>query len=295
MHGSSSSFAQTIVDAMAAHVAIVDQQGIIVLTNRTWKRFAANNGATAETNLDVGADYLAACRRSSEDMVGISALNGIQRVLAGDLEAFEIEYPCHSPTELRWFIMSATPLLIEGELFGLISHHDVTRLRLTWSAHESERAQADQHKSSVEELESLERLSRGAPTTLTARSFGLVRLSEAMPELFDELVGRYAAVLELALEQRAYKVKHPISTELRILAERLGFSRSGPRDIIDVHTVALRTKLKHGPKVTQVYFEESRVLLLELMGYLVSYYRTYATGPGAPIASPSISVTDPAD
>jgi hypothetical protein len=280
---------------MLAHVAVVDRTGAIVFTNHAWRQFAVENGGTAAHNLGIGANYLAACRTSSDDLSGVSALDGIQRVLSAEVGLFEMEYPCHSPSELRWFIMQATQLAIDGEMYALIVHQDVTRLRISWTAYETERVQATQHASSVHELESLEALSRGAPTTLTARSFGLVRLSEGMPALFTELVDRYAAVLDLAMEQRTYKIRHPISAELRIMAERLGFARSGPRDIIDIHTVALRTKLKHGPKISHAYFEESRVLLLELMGYLVSYYRTYATGPGAPVSNISIPVSDASD
>ena len=56
------------------------------------------------------------------------------------------------------------------------------------------------------------------------------------------------------------------------------YKRQGPRDVIDLHTVALRSKFGRGERVVHAYFEESRVLLLELMGYLASYYRTYAVG-----------------
>jgi hypothetical protein len=31
-------------------------------------------------------------------------------VLSGDLEEFEMEYPCHSPEEPRWFVGRALPL-----------------------------------------------------------------------------------------------------------------------------------------------------------------------------------------
>lgn len=295
MHGNQHLMVQPVLDSLTAHVAIIDRAGIIVLTNRAWNDFARANGGEANPSLGIGADYLQTCRNAQPDLTASSVMDGILSVLAGEVATYEIEYPCHAADELRWFLMQATPLDIDGERHALILHQNVTQLRQGWTADESERTQASQVQSSTDELESLERLSRGAPTTLTARSFGLVRLSEGMPQIFEELVARYASVLDLALEQRTYKVRHPISPELRWMAERLGFSRAGPRDIIDIHTVALRTKLRHGPKVTQAYFEESRALLLELMGYLVSYYRTYATGPGAPTAGVPASQVDSSD
>jgi light-regulated signal transduction histidine kinase (bacteriophytochrome) len=33
----------------------------------------------------------------------------MRKVLSGASESFEMEYPCHAPTELRWFLLQVTP------------------------------------------------------------------------------------------------------------------------------------------------------------------------------------------
>ncbi len=109
----------------------------------------------------------------------------------------------------------------------------------------------------------------------TAQTFGLTSLHVAHPERFDELVQRYGELLDLVLEQRAYKVDHRISQSLRSMAEQLGLLRAGPRDLIEIHTTILKTKSAAAPpQEVQAYAEEGRITLLELMGYLVSYYGT---------------------
>ena len=70
-----------------------------------------------------------------------------------------------------------------------------------------------------------------------------------------------------------------MSEALRELADRLGAVRAGPRDVVDLHTVVLRQRLATATvEQAAAYGEEGRLLLLELMGDLVSYYRGYALG-----------------
>jgi hypothetical protein len=61
---------------------------------------------------------------------------------------------------------------------------------------------------------------------------------------------------------------------------QLGFMRCGPRDAIEIHTNALKLRIKGTPaEKAQAYLEEGRILVVELMGHLVSYYRSFYTTP----------------
>ena len=134
MRGNLLSLAQPVLDAMLAHVAVIDHNGVIVLTNRTWAQFAAANGDSANAKLGIGADYLEACRSASDDLAGISALDGIQRVLAGETELFEMEYPCHSPNEQRWFIGRVNAFPGKGPRNVSIAHENITARKLAEEA-----------------------------------------------------------------------------------------------------------------------------------------------------------------
>src|SRR4051812_19643011 len=125
------------------------------------------------------------------------------------------------------------------------------------------------------ELRSLEQLSAPRAATVTARVFGVESLSSGLADTFRELVQRYAELLDLAVEQRAYKVDHRLSDALRAVADDLGFLNAGPRDIVELHTAALKQRITGVPALkAQAYIDEARVMVLELMGYLVAYYRS---------------------
>ena len=129
------------------------------------------------------------------------------------------------------------------------------------------------------ELDSLDKMAAPPRAAITSRLYGVQPLRESSPKLFDDMVRAYSNLLEMALEQRAYKVDHEVSDKLRALVERLGFLKAGPRDVVDIHSSALRKKVEAAtPQMAQVYLEEGRVRVLECMGYLVSYYRMRSLG-----------------
>jgi len=99
-----------------------------------------------------------------------------------------------------------------------------------------------------------------------------------MPRIFGDLVKRYGKIIDLALEQRQLKTGYDISETLREFSEELGFLKAGPRDVIRVHSIALKERAdKAVSGKTHAYFEEGRFIVLELMGYLVTYYRSHST------------------
>jgi len=117
---------QAALDSLAANIALLDKAGNIIAVNEAWKRFAQENGGAAIAD-SVGVNYLDVCRRAQErdDGEARAALVGIQSVLNGARPNFIIEYPCHSPDEKCWFLMSVTPL--GGERGGaVVAHTNIT-------------------------------------------------------------------------------------------------------------------------------------------------------------------------
>lgn len=123
------------------------------------------------------------------------------------------------------------------------------------------------------EIRLLERLAHPPRAAITAQAFGLKRLSENLPATFNDLVEQYGQLLDQALEKRAYKINRNVADHLRTLSEQLGFLKAGPRDVIELHITTLKRKSKNKTsKIAQAYTEEGRLQVLELMGYLTSYY-----------------------
>lgn len=177
---------------------------------------------------------------------------------------------------------------VDGNLLARSMRYGIERQRLLLELEESR--QREQHE---RELRSLERAVATSGTPATASMFGQAPLREARPAAAGELVQRYADLIDLALEQRTFKVDHDLSGRLRSLAERMGFLRAVPRDVVEVHSVALKSKTNASPsQKNQAFREEAQFMLLELMGHLCSFYRKYSTGTmaGAP-AAPAVTTS----
>lgn len=119
--------AANVIDALTGHVAVLDARGCIVAVNEPWRRFARENGL-ADVRFLVGTSYLAACERAEPDGTDASAdaaQRGIRAVLAGEQDAFSLEYPCHAPHQERWFILRASRLPA-GEGGAVVCHDDIS-------------------------------------------------------------------------------------------------------------------------------------------------------------------------
>jgi PAS domain S-box-containing protein len=119
----------SVLNSLAAHLAVLGPDGTIRFTNQAWKRFAQENGNPRLSAVGPGANYLEICARAVSDGAPDAQviLSGIKDVLEGKRSFFSIEYTCGSPTEQRWFTMNVSPLEgTKGD--AVISHVDITRL-----------------------------------------------------------------------------------------------------------------------------------------------------------------------
>jgi len=134
-------FVSDLLNSLSAHIAVLDTQGVIVAVNGAWRRFARENGGEDKA-FYVGASYLAACEGASQhggNGIAEAMLRGIRELLRGEQESFSVEYPCHSPTEQRWFIANVTRFSHEGATYLVTAHEDITARKLAEDAlHETE-------------------------------------------------------------------------------------------------------------------------------------------------------------
>ena len=115
------------LNALPAHIAVLDANGRIVLVNEAWQRFAARNGGL-DHQIGIGNDYLAVCRHAiarDRDATAQAALDGISAVLDGTRRDFSLEYPCDSPTVQRRFSMRAHALG-RPRHGAVVVHDDIT-------------------------------------------------------------------------------------------------------------------------------------------------------------------------
>jgi len=124
-------FARSTVDALSAHIAILDADGTIIAVNQAWRNFAAANGRVNQM-LNDGTNYLAICDAVTGPDTGEAAAfaAGIRAVLGGTRNHFALEYACHSPDEQRWFIGQVTRFHGSGGAARVVvAHENLTERR----------------------------------------------------------------------------------------------------------------------------------------------------------------------
>lgn len=118
-------FLRSVLDSLSAHVAILDEQGLVIAVNEAWRDFARANDADVDL-VSEGSNYLHACRQAGDEVAARTAENAICAILNGSGECSSLEYPCHSQEKKRWFAMQIKPLLGAGSTKVVVTHEPIT-------------------------------------------------------------------------------------------------------------------------------------------------------------------------
>ena len=146
---------QGTIDALTSHIAVLDKNGIIVKVNAAWREFAEQNSFAAD-NYGIGSSYIEGCTpkkkgdSDNNNSFGSNAAQGIMGVISGKCPLFELEYPCHSPSEIRWFLMRLTCFDAGENLRVVVAHENITARKLALLKREQAE---EQLRRSHEELE----------------------------------------------------------------------------------------------------------------------------------------------
>jgi PAS domain S-box-containing protein len=118
---------EAILNALPAHIALLDSHGLIISMNEAWRQFGGAR-VVQSPGLGIGLNYLENCDRSdgagSAEAHQVAA--GIRAVLAGGTKDFSIEYACPAPAGPRWFLLMVTPLTDNHLPGAVVMHVDIT-------------------------------------------------------------------------------------------------------------------------------------------------------------------------
>lgn len=106
-----SDLADGVIDALTSQICVLDAEGTIIAINRAWSQFRTENSPKGSRS-DIGTNYLDVCQAARGDALDDATAfgAGIRAVLDGEVDYFELEYPCHAPCEERWFLARVSPL-----------------------------------------------------------------------------------------------------------------------------------------------------------------------------------------
>ena len=119
-----------VLDALSAHVAILDHEGRILDTNRAWREFARDSGLPLRPDT-LQVNYLEVCDRAAEngEEKADEVAGGIRSVIRGEVHEFATDYPCHSPDQNRWFFLRAVRIPGSDPAKVVLTHENVTPLK----------------------------------------------------------------------------------------------------------------------------------------------------------------------
>ena len=120
-------FLQAALDALSAHIAILDRSGKIVAVNASWRTWAKEHDA-AWPDAGVGASYIdlwKSCFTTEKEHVE-SLTRSIGALTRGDERAASLEYPAKTNRGPGWFAFSATRFGETAELIA-VEHEDITK------------------------------------------------------------------------------------------------------------------------------------------------------------------------
>ncbi len=127
----SNDFYRAVLDSLEEQFALINPEGRILFVNKSWRHFAHDNGLSYDFDW-IGHNYLSVCKTATHcgdaNVADIAA--GLEAVLSGRIEHFYCEYPCHSPSEQRWFIMRVVPVQHPGISCFVVSHQNITQRKL---------------------------------------------------------------------------------------------------------------------------------------------------------------------
>lgn len=131
-------FARSTVDALSAHIAILDEVGTIIAVNKAWRNYVCPDAMMV--SIEEGSNYLAVCDQS----LGDNRLSkGIRSVIQGKVQQFTFDYDCENNGQKQWFTVRVTRFAGEGPVRVVISHENITPLKQAERAEHEQRGLAE--------------------------------------------------------------------------------------------------------------------------------------------------------
>jgi PAS domain S-box-containing protein len=129
LEGEVEALLRSTLDALSAHIAVLDRTGTIVAVNEAWRSFARATGFVGKEH-GVGMNYLAVCERgarASDDAA--KTAEALRDIIGGRRSGFRMEYPCESPDGLRWFQLRVTRPDATHAPRIVVAHEDITEVK----------------------------------------------------------------------------------------------------------------------------------------------------------------------
>lgn len=238
-------FARETLDSLSSHVAILDEQGLIIGTNKAWRAFEAPAGGGE------GINYLEHCDRAAAggDVAARRCAQGVRSVLAGEADELRFECAFEGAAGRRWFIVWLTRFRGEGDLRIVVARDDVTERKQAEDEVVALNAGLEQRvRQRTLELEAANRDLESANRGLEAFSYSVSHDLRAPLRVVDGyaslLLQDYAADLPPEAQRFLGLVRHGAQRMATLIEDLLRFAQTAQQPL-DMHPVDLATVVAH--------------------------------------------------
>ena len=123
----SRSLLQDSLDAIESYIAVLDESGVIITANQSWKSFGVSGHLFGE-DLAVGMNYLdeldSNLSRNSDATTSIS--QGIRQVIAFEKPEFSCTYSTATTSSTSWLVVRVTRFKSQDPIRVVVAHEDIT-------------------------------------------------------------------------------------------------------------------------------------------------------------------------
>ena len=187
------------LNTLPVSAVILDASGTIVAVNDTWKEFGRRNGLRIPS-WGVGANYLK--YSGGKGLRSTRFVRDLRDLLAGRLDLLTAIYPCHSPSQKRWFSLVGVPFPLDRPTGAALLHVNLTNmLKLPTEGHRqqvktaaSEQGHSEQGHSKAQLQAISDAIERSVSETLSAQVVAMVEGSASSPQHSALLAGDQSLV-----------------------------------------------------------------------------------------------------
>lgn len=145
-------FAHVVLNSLTAHIAILDENGVIIQTNQSWREFAQSNEVGIRPRM-IGLNYLDLCDSATGDSAkGAHEVGqGIRDVIYGKIEVFKLDYSLQTMQREKWFYLRVTRLSGYDPIRVVVSHEEITSRKRAEESLKKREMELEQQKQYLEE------------------------------------------------------------------------------------------------------------------------------------------------
>ena len=244
----SEELARAVINSLSAHIVILDENGVILETNRAWKAYSVKNGMPEDIAFK-GMNYLGVCDTSVGDdaLDARNVATGIRKIINGEITEFLFDYPCHTEDSRNWYYMRAIRMSDTKPIRVIISHEDITALKLV------EEALRESRKKLQDQKQSLEEANIALKVLLKQRENDKLELEKNVLTNVKELVLPYVEKLkEVPLKPRNKTLVELIENHLKDIISPLLQKFSNAQIILTPQEIKVVTLIKDGKSSKEI-------------------------------------------